>query len=125
MAGAEEEQKRRASPAKAVIPAEAGIQSHKRYPAWPWIPAFAGMTRVALDIRVYMGFGAGPGMRHRALIGGAHILRIAPQRARLIVVGARLPCGLALGEQCFVDEQVDRPSLGVDADAVAILDQSD
>ncbi len=67
----------------------------------------------------------GAGMRHRALDGRADNLGIAPQRAGLVIVLARLPGLAALGEHSLVDQQVDRARFGVDADLVAILDQRD
>ncbi len=64
-------------------------------------------------------------MRYRALIGRSDALRIAPQRARLIVIGARLPARAALGQHLVRDQQVDGPRLRIDTDRVAILDQRD
>ncbi len=46
-------------------------------------------------------------MGHRALIGGADRGRVAPQRARLIVVDARLPPGAAIGQDIGRDVEID------------------
>src|SRR5690606_29572077 len=59
------------------------------------------------------------------LAGRADVLRIAPQRAGVVVVPARLPDLAALGQRGLVDFEVDGARFGVDRDHVAVHDQRD
>src|SRR5262249_5002490 len=77
------------------------------------------------DIRVDMTLGFGAGMGDRALLGITHRHRVAPDRARLIIVLARLPGLAALGELSLGEVDVQCPLRGVEADDVAVLQQAD
>src|SRR3546814_1149724 len=72
-----------------------------------------------------MAFGSGSRMGDRAFIGRADILRIAPQCARTVIVGSRLPVRTTLGENSLADIEVDRAVDRVDTDRIAVLDQRD
>src|SRR5258706_11332002 len=76
-------------------------------------------------IRVAVDLGLGAGMRHRALLGVADRLGVAPQRARLVLVLARLPRLLALGQLGVAELDIERARLGVDRDHVAVLQERD
>src|ERR1700730_4552994 len=67
----------------------------------------------------------GAGVRHGALLGVADGLGIAPDRARLVFVLARLPALAALGELGVAQGDVDGALIGVDGDDVAVADQRD
>src|SRR5262245_51693678 len=65
------------------------------------------------------------GMRHRAGASRRHRLAVAPDRAGLILRGARLPRRLAL-RQLFVRQlDLDQAPVGVDLDDVAVLQEAD
>src|SRR3546814_17234857 len=72
-----------------------------------------------------MAFGSGSRMGDRAFIGRADILRIAPQCARTVIVGSRLPVRTTLGENSLADIEVDRAVDRVHTDRLAVLDQRD
>ena len=72
------------------------------------------------DVRVDMGFGLGARMRHRAQVRRADVLRVAPQRAGVVVGAARLPGLAPLGQLGSGDLELDRARLGVDGDDVAV-----
>ena len=72
-----------------------------------------------------MRFGLRSGVGQRALARRADVLGIAPQRARLVVVGPRAPGVAPLGQHLLGDQQVDRSRLGVDGESVAVFDQRD
>ena len=70
-----------------------------------------------------MRFRRGPGVRHRALVGRADVLREAPQRAGLVVVQAWLPRGAASvedGDTIAIDAEAGTIDLLVD---VEVLDR--
>src|SRR5687767_10069623 len=71
--------------------------------AEPWPHAFSSNRIAALDVRIDMRFGLSTRMGHCALVGRADVLRIAPQRAGVVVVPARPPSLAPLGENRFVD----------------------
>src|SRR6185312_17097325 len=80
---------------------------------------------ITLNVRIDMRLGLGARMGHGALLGVADRLRVFPQRARLVVVAARLP-RLAARRQLGVAElDGDGPGLGVDRDDVAVAQQAD
>lgn len=72
-----------------------------------------------------MGFGARAGVGDSALLGIADGLRVAPQRPRLVVVAARSPGAMPLGEFGFAERDIDRAGDGVDRDPVAIAQERD
>src|SRR5690349_5088602 len=77
------------------------------------------------DVRIDMSFRLAARMGDGSLLGIAHGLGVAPDRARLIVMLARLP-GLAPRYHfAFADRDADDALLGIDGDHVAILDQPD
>src|SRR5579885_1345738 len=81
--------------------------------------------RSLTDIRVDMGLRLAARMGDRAFLGVAHGRSIAPERAGLIVVAARLPGLAALGELAVAEVDGERALLGVQADDVAVLQEPD
>src|SRR6185312_2612602 len=72
-------------------------------------------------MRLYRGAGMGDG----ALLGVAHRLGVFPDRARLVLVAARLPALAPLGQLGLAQLDRDGALLGVDRDHVAVLQQRD
>src|SRR5271154_2915785 len=82
-----------------------------------WKPPIAMRAMVApSDVGVAVGLGLAAGMGHRALLGVADGLGVAPQGARLEVVLARLPGLLARGQLGVAELDVERARHGVDRD---------
>src|SRR6056300_357171 len=77
------------------------------------------------DISENVAFGFRTGMRKRTFYRRADILRITPQRAGLVIIGARLPGLATLGQNSLIDLQIDCARFRVDADDVAIFNQRD
>src|SRR5215472_18674760 len=72
-----------------------------------------------------MSLGAGARMGDRAPLGVTHGLGIAPERARLEIVAARLPVLLALDELRVRELDRDRAFVCVNRDDVAIHQEPD
>src|SRR5262249_42452441 len=91
--------------------------------ALPPMSALLGFS--TLDVRIDMGLRFAAGMGDGALLGVAHGLSIAPERARLIIVPPRLPGLAPLGEFCLAEVDAEGPLLRIEADHVAVLQQPD
>src|SRR5688500_2724392 len=89
------------------------------------VQAASIISAAALNVRIDVRLGGAAGMGHRAAIGRADVLRIAPPRPRLIVVLPRAPTAVPLLEDRGFDLEFDGPGLGIDRDNVAVLDQRD
>ena len=65
------------------------------------------------------------GLEDRAVGGGIHEGGVAGEDATGVARRGRLPLLAPLGEHVFGDEEVERAGVGVNADAVAVLDEAD
>src|SRR5690242_14137855 len=77
------------------------------------------------NVRIALFLGRAAGMGDRAVDGGAHLLGVFPQVTRAVVVFARLPLALALGQFVGGQLHVERSLHGIDLDDVAVADQPD
>src|SRR5690348_4262768 len=82
-------------------------------------PAPSSITRNRVSsVRITLFLSRAARMRHRAVDGGSHLLRVFPQIARAEFALARLPLALALGEFVGGKLDVERAFHGVDLDDV-------
>src|SRR3546814_11718664 len=79
-------------------------RSARTYTLLPYTALFRALSWCS-DVGVYVGLGLAAGMGDGALVGRADGRRVAPDGARLVVVLARLPLGLARGQ--LVVRQLD------------------
>src|SRR5499427_606114 len=88
-------------------------------------PPISSARNVPSNVRIAL-FLTGPArMRHRAVNGGTHLLGVLPQIAGAVIVLARLPLRLALGEFLGGQFHVQRTLHRVDLDDIAVADQPD
>src|SRR5690348_14970069 len=81
-------------------------------------------SRPRSDIGIDMGFRLAAWMGHSTVLGIAHGLGITPDRARLVIMLARLPGFAPRFHFLVADINADHAFFRVDGDHVAILDQT-
>src|SRR4029079_17116057 len=88
-------------------------------------PPTSSARSVPSNVRITLFLPRPAGMRHRTVDGGTHLLGVLPQIAGAVIVLARLPLRLALGEFLGGAFHVERTLHRIDLDDVAVADQPD